>query len=53
VPMSRRFALAVFRMTEVCLPSGSECTREQFVVRAMHSRGYKGLQGWPTTRDSG
>jgi len=38
VPMIRRFASAVFRMTEVCLPSGSECTSEQFVARAMHLR---------------
>ena len=28
VPIIRRFASAVFRMTEVCLPSGSECTSE-------------------------
>ena len=38
VPMTRRFASAVFRTTEVCLPSGSECTSEQFVARAMHLR---------------
>ena len=38
MPMIRRFASAVLRMTEVCLPSGSECASEQFVARAMHLR---------------
>ena len=38
MPMIRRFASAVFRMTEVCLFSGSECMSEQFVARAMHLR---------------
>jgi hypothetical protein len=38
VPMIRKFASAVLRMTEVCLPSGSECVSEQFVARAMHLR---------------
>ena len=36
--MIRRFASAVFSMTEVCLPSGSECASEQFFARAMHLR---------------
>ena len=38
MPMIRRFASAVFRMTEVCLQFGSECTSEQFVARATHLR---------------
>jgi hypothetical protein len=36
--MIRRFVSAVFRMIEVCLPSGSECTSEQLIARAMHLR---------------
>jgi len=36
--MIRRFASTMFRMTEVCPPSGSECTSEQLVARAMHLR---------------
>ena len=38
VPMIWRFASAVFRMTEVCLPSVPKCTSEQNVARAMHLR---------------
>ena len=37
MPMIRRFASVVFRMTEVCLlPSGFKCASEHFVARAMH-----------------
>ena len=38
MPIIRRFASAVFRMTDVCLPSGSECASEQLVARAMYLR---------------